>query len=48
MIRQLGPLTFSVAFTTSVNNWPILSNLLKEYMKDMLLQIKQIIMLTIF
>jgi hypothetical protein len=30
MIRQLGPLTFFVTFTTSVNNWPILSNTLKE------------------
>jgi hypothetical protein len=30
MIRQLGPLTFFVTFTTSVNNWPILSNMLKE------------------
>ncbi len=30
MIRQLGPLTFFVTFTTSVNNWPMHSNTLKE------------------
>jgi hypothetical protein len=30
MIRQFGPLTFFVTFTTSVNNWPILSNTLKK------------------
>jgi len=30
MIRQLGPLTFFVTFTTSVNNWPILSNMIQE------------------
>jgi hypothetical protein len=30
MIRQLGPLTFLVTFTTNVNNWPTLSNMLKK------------------
>jgi len=30
MIRQLGPLTFFVTFTISVNNWPIFSNTLNE------------------
>ncbi len=30
MIRQLGPLTFFATFTTSINNWPILSNTLKK------------------
>jgi hypothetical protein len=30
MIRQLGPLRFFVTFTASVNNWPILRNMLRE------------------
>jgi hypothetical protein len=30
MIKQLGPLTYFVTFTTNVNNWPIFSNTLKE------------------
>jgi len=47
MIRQLGLLTFFVTFITNVNNWPIVSNMLKELYENMLLQIKQIIMLII-
>ncbi len=30
MIRQLGPPTFFMTFTTCVNNWPILIGTLKE------------------
>jgi len=30
MIKQLGPSTFFVTFTTRVNNWPILLKTLKD------------------
>jgi hypothetical protein len=34
MIKQLGPPTFFVTYTTNVNNWPILVKLLKELYDD--------------
>jgi hypothetical protein len=39
MIRQLGPLTFFMTFTTCVNNWLILIKTLKNYMINTLVKI---------
>jgi hypothetical protein len=48
MIRQLGPLTFLLRSLQVLTIGQYLIILLKNYMKNMLLKIKKIIMLIIF